>query len=577
MTPLPFRKHPGVTRNDKPASSVTSTPSAGPSHPPSSFNPPAADTAPGPNVEHNDSPSRGFARLLRRRPSLNARNSTSDDGGRDEGTPPPSTGFFGRHRPGSASGTVSPRARPGYLDTPPPENGAISLASPVFAQDGPESQKPPSAVKRSQRAEHPFFVSARRGSLDDDTDLTPAPIFHHSAGLSPTRRAMPRSPRAPRPTSRQPLTIPSHAGQGSVSDSSPTTSSSFSASKPSPAPSRPTVTAEWLSKKPTGRRVESPKSLGGAAHIRSLSGSTSQSARIRTVSLSSGASGEASTSGVDSEDGEVGIKSSRRRSQISSARDGGGSYQVEVLCVDNRNEGDEMKWEVTIRRRPIRSSEHSGSSAGDAPGEPSSAISESQSFGQVPTSPMNLSTTQSVAQAPSTASSINLSLSLDQPTGKLVFIAFPMDLHATPRRKPSRSSRAPTRSPRSADIVSPRPSTPPLPSSARPPDRPVTPTRTLDLTLGEVDTPPPAPNPNDASPPRTPPQPYHRRVSQNSLWPSPSRSGHRSPMRTGSPTRQSPAEVWTPRRTRMVSARELGGGLYAKGTVDGLSEDLERT
>jgi hypothetical protein len=31
----------------------------------------------------------------------------------------------------------------------------------------------------------------------------------------------------------------------------------------------------------------------------------------------------------------------------------------------------------------------------------------------------------------------------------------------------------------------------------------------------------------------------------------------------------------TPRRHRIISASQLNGGLYAPGTVDGLSEDLE--
>ena len=43
-----------------------------------------------------------------------------------------------------------------------------------------------------------------------------------------------------------------------------------------------------------------------------------------------------------------------------------------------------------------------------------------------------------------------------------------------------------------------------------------------------------------------------------------------------SPNQRTP-EVWTPRRTRMVSAKELDGGLYAPGTVDGMSEELEKS
>ncbi|MDN8972025.1 hypothetical protein Q0P32_14675, partial [Staphylococcus aureus] len=74
-----------------------------------------------------------------------------------------------------------------------------------------------------------------------------------------------------------------------------------------------------------------------------------------------------------------------------------------------------MRWEVVVRK--------TGSSTSGAP----------------PIGPLPLASGSSVAHAPPLASSVNLSLALGQPTGKLVFIALPSDSH-TPTRTRSRSS-----------------------------------------------------------------------------------------------------------------------------------------
>jgi len=204
-------------------------------------------------------------------------------------------------------------------------------------------------------------------------------------------------------------------------------------------------------------------------------------------------------------------------------------YEVAVVCSDEReNENGEIKWEVTIRPRSDSRPSSSSTSTGD--GYHTSAI------------PLNLSTSSSTALSPPTASSINLSLSLDQPTGKLVFIAFPMDIHATPRHRPTPSQN------NSHNMTSPplRPSTPP----------------------------PSAPRLNSSPPPSTPSS--KRVASANSMWPSPSTHGRRSPS-TGSSMVSPRGErtTMTPRRSRLMNAEELNGGLYARGTVDGMSEDLE--
>ena len=571
------------------------------------------------------SPGKSFSsRLLKKRPSTSKAhgNNVSGPGSGSDNTPSgsePASTTFGNYSDSSPAFSGGPGARPRFRspfptaqrDVLPRLDSPLSINGHVVKQggsdevvvidaggDGPSPGTSTGSTASRSRPKHPFITSARNLDGDEAEDLTPPPVF--PTALSPPRRTMPKSPRArgATPTKTGIRSPPPLNTAGSDSSNS----SSLSAARVTKPPGRPTVTAEWLSQKPSKKRLSGGSSSGFGGHTRIPSGSgsfgrTRPTDRVPRDVGEAAEVGDASTSGVDSEDGQVGIITSRRRSQISSSRDGGGTYTVEILCVDNREEEDEMEWKVTIKRQKPRDSQSSGES--NPPN----------------TSPLHLSTAQSVARAPSTASSINLSLSLDQPTGKLVFIAFPMDLHATPRRRPSTAKASNLGI--NGHTVPPRGPTPPLTPSrtktpppsrshniARPSSPPLTPSRRITpppalarrttssppTTPLRRPSPPPAPNPNSESPPSTPPpQSRVKRLSESSMWPSPSRSGHRSPITTGSGgsgrksplLRESPGgsrtpEGWTPRRTRMVSATELGGGLYAKGTVDGMSEELER-
>lgn len=346
----------------------------------------------------------------------------------------------------------------------------------------------------------------------------------YPTALSPPRRPIPRSPRSrststsyPTPTHAQ---APQSASMTVVDSLSAVRRSSPTSSQTAPSPIRSTVSSEWLKRKPSGSRrgnAVDGKKLDGAAPIRSIrAGST-----------------DPESSSADS-DGEVGARATRRRSKIGMAD---GAYEVEVLCVD-RKEAGEMKWEVTIRNRLQRPPTSSPPAWDPSTTENGSSI-DANGTGPPPSSPLQLSTTSSIAQAPGTANSINLSLSLDQPTGKLVFIAFPMDIHATPtrRRKEKDKGQAADASPRMSSTPL-RPSTPPhapdLGSS------PVTPSSTKGAT---------------------------------SAWPSPSKNGVG---RSRSPVSASPREMFTPRRSPLMTAAQLDGGLYARGTVGGLNEEMEK-
>lgn len=104
-------------------------------------------------------------------------------------------------------------------------------------------------------------------------------------------------------------------------------------------------------------------------------------------------------------------------------------YTVEVVCSEEagrdagvNHSGEEiMRWEVVIRK-----SKSAGSNPASVP---------------APTSPIALRLGQAASVAPPAASSINLSLSLDRPTGKLVFISLPVDPQQTPSSRPRANSR----------------------------------------------------------------------------------------------------------------------------------------
>ncbi|OWZ77341.1 hypothetical protein C365_04061 [Cryptococcus neoformans Bt85] len=301
--------------------------------------------------------------------------------------------------------------------------------------------------------------------------LTAIPIVYPTP-LSPPRRSMPQSPRAAQHMQRQqrPETPPSicHTLTGvdkpNVNSSnnrylrpiSPSPSPASSRASPRPLnqsqlPRVPVVTTEWLKRKPSTGRLrhntslsvdnipvppshpmastvtpprpvqngEKPKALDDSPQIEQRTSSN----RNRTVARSFSTNSD--IDGVSSSDGETGfsnpyyIPHATRPSKSITRPSGNGpdrGYEVKITCLDDRADNEEMKWQVTIRQRsPKTSLPH-------------------------PTSPLQLSTTTSLAQAPATASSINLSLSLDKPTGKLVFISFPMDIHATPTTRRRRGS-----------------------------------------------------------------------------------------------------------------------------------------
>ncbi|KAL7423381.1 hypothetical protein Q5752_002684 [Cryptotrichosporon argae] len=262
--------------------------------------------------------------------------------------------------------------------------------------------------------------------------VTP-PRTGYATALSPPRRPLTtRSPPSatrplPRPPPLPPLplspALSTHASPRprASSFSRPSSSRASSPNYSSDEPARRREeTAAWLARKPSGR-------------FRRGSASTATVRRLEPAPMLAQASGSSADSGAD------------RHTR---------GYEVEVTCDDQRDDGGggggEMRWSVVVRPGAV--------------GVPS-------------TGPVHVSTTGGVALAPPSASSLNLSLALDQPTGKLVFIAFPMQLDATPTR----------------------------PRVAAPPDR--------------AETPPPPPSPRSPRSPRTPA--YKR---QAGVWsPSPAR------------------------------------------------------
>jgi hypothetical protein len=134
----------------------------------------------------------------------------------------------------------------------------------------------------------------------------------------------------------------------------------------------------------------------------------------------------------------------RPRTPERQSRRTGDNYDVSVVCTPG---DDEVRWEVVIRRAP----EYGG--AVPPPG-PLALVGPTGSN----------TASQSRTHAPSLASSINLSLGLDveQPTGKLVFIALP-DANSTPTR-----ARPSTMSPRASLSGASSHTTPPVPPAPAP-------------------------------------------------------------------------------------------------------------
>ncbi|WVN88820.1 uncharacterized protein L203_104034 [Cryptococcus depauperatus CBS 7841] len=219
-------------------------------------------------------------------------------------------------------------------------------------------------------------------------------------------------------------------------------------------PRTPVITAEWLKRKPSSGKLKhnpsfspgniplpsppvSAKSLMSTPSphpIRNISRSTVEKSPFMMVETASGCLRTISRSSTDSETNDT-ISSSEDELGFvcrstpaasfptSSIKDSvnsqGNGYEVQISCSDDRVESDTMKWEVVVRRR---SSKGTVLQSG-----------HSQRLGTAP----------SISYASSTTSSINLSLSLDQPTGNLVFISFPTDVYGTPTKRQSSSHSQP--------------------------------------------------------------------------------------------------------------------------------------
>lgn len=292
-----------------------------------------------------------------------------------------------------------------------------------------------------------------------------------------------------------------------------------------------------------------------------------------------------------------------------------GGYEVSVKCI-NGGIGGEVKWEVTMR---------------------STRTGGTRSL--VSALPVNLSSGGTTStSAPRGANHLNLSLSLDQASGTLSFdsASRPLsDLHATPtRRFPSKELRN-TSSSRQTPNSSERGQGQRLElNDYHPPHSrghtfgsasgrklatglaveevdgySLTSSPTSSVGRNKLDrrdtitppprmeTPPPMPShphisttPVSSSKKREPASLRHSRsTSQNEAWflspalapstPTRAGDGTRTPPRSTTPREltyvSSPSPRSTPRRTRIISASQLNGGLFAHGTVDGMSEDAE--
>ncbi|KAI9635639.1 uncharacterized protein MKK02DRAFT_44338 [Dioszegia hungarica] len=325
----------------------------------------------------------------------------------------------------------------------------------------------------------------------------------------------------------------------------------------------------------------SPRPAASAPHLQRsavLSPSRPPRSVRRTTDSSVGSTDDASVE--SDEEGSVGVVADR------------GIYDVSVQSVPGMGPDGEIKWEVTIRP---------GSNAGRAM--------------PVPLIPGVTATTTT----PAGTTSVNLSLATSQTTGLLSFTVAPSppDVHATPtRRRPATnahtaptSDHVQTHKEESTEPFAPhaRGNTFGLAGgrklatglyineaegSPRPPSADVT----NNLDRRNTVTPPP----RMSTPPPMPSVPYanttpvssskrsSRSTSQGeqrwALSPALSTpiagSGTRTPPQMGRTPREltyvsSPSPRGTPRRTRIVSASSLNGGLFAHGTVDGMSEEAE--
>jgi hypothetical protein len=457
-----------------------------------------------------------------------------------------------------------------------------SAASPYLSPSGPMTSQPyyPTALSPPRRP---------MGKSPQPRRSTPPPL---APALS-TSSSFSAFPPDQRPAHTSSLSVEQAPTRGHTHRSSSSDGRSEDLVDLQNESKRPVVSAEWLARKPSSSRLGRQNSNGGDqsatspfAKRRVLQKSRPRPDVPRQDSDSQSASHD---SDAEAQPGNVG----KRRSI--SIRDG---YEIEVDCDDshwpgNDDEEGEMIWQVRVRRQPRGNRGLSSANTANA------------------SSPLHLSSHKSTATAPATASSINLSLSLDQPTGKLVFIAFPMDLHATPKRRGSSTKRT----------SGAGPPTPPLPPSPRDLFSAGADSRSSSASTPSSQRITPPPLPTYASGPSTPPPiqpstPQSRTASRldRPEYPvtptrvrlsgqfspgagsagnmtSPRSRGASSVARSLSPAFSNgtpgsagngyitPGTYSTPttsaRRTKLVNAPDLEGGLYARGTVDGLSEELE--
>lgn len=505
-----------------------------------------------------------------------------------------------------------PSAPPAWLSSPPPPSASRRIIEPsemLEGEPGPISRRlgrpatppSPSSISGSHQM-YPTALSPPRRPMPKSPQpnrSTPpplAPALSTSSSFSafpPEKRSHAPSPSLDLPPLRRPVhRTNSSQGSGSLVDLQE-------------EPRRPLVTAEWLARKPSSSKMPRRDSDSGDKMARNGL-PTSPFAKRRTGSRARLDLGTNDSDSQDaSHDSDVEANSGFLTQPISTSSRGG--YEVEVTCDDSqwlaREEQGEMSWKVTVRRTQ-RGNTSTSSTNTAGPSSSGAAIN-----------PLQLSSGRSIATAPGTASSINLSLSLDQPTGKLVFIAFPMDLHATPKRRGSAST-----SRRSQD---PGPPTPPIAPSPRDlfsaGSQSQSSSAEASSSSSRMETPPPLPS--TATAPHTPPPllpstPQNRSSSRldrteypvtptrvrlsGTFSPGPGSAGNFTSPRSrgsssiarslspafsnGTPGNSgngliTPGTYSTPtsaaRRTRLVNAPELEGGLYARGTVNDMSEELE--
>ena len=562
---------------------------------------------------------------------------------------------------------TAPRVRPPIpFDQPQPQPPAPGPSTSVTDSDPADPNPEGEAAivgSKAWLARKPSTGKLRRPRPDPPVAGVSSPVL---------RRTNPqRSPMAPKPP-----TTPDR------STDYPSRSQGAGTLQPSPVLLTASSSSGGRRASPSKRRGEDGSSLGGSASVESsdLEGE----GEIGLGASAGAASGEGGRRRTPSPT----LMPSRVAIAPNVSQRGGG-YEVQVSCVAAPSQpalelepsataqesggSGEITWTITIR--PRARAEGGAGAGGRDPVAPSSPLHISASL-PGPTGVTSDSTTgdsgrasgtgtgSTIASAPLSASSVNLSLSLSQPVGKMVFISFPLDM--TPRRaarRPSRSSKyaatgtagspppsvdlaetpsrldrvdrgkalpSTTREKRSGWILgspspspagdlggeeedddlpltpprirtpgAPTPSTPPRMTT--PPPNPITPRRVLKYGpqngQGPAGSPARTPRrsregplvyPNGGGPtahPGSRDASLSRAVGRRSIdgrpgfgaaYGSSGGSGGSSGSAGTEDLSGSLGGGGSARRSRIISASDLDGGLYAPGTVDGLSEELER-